>query len=98
TPRYTTFPYTTLFRSEAVYREADEQGQRGIHYSAGAAAWRQIRRLPRSGSGPVHVRRPSKRLAGRPNSIACLAAACRCKGKRRRSEEHTSELQSRFDL
>src|SRR5690349_23009477 len=67
-PRYTLFPYTTLFRSRRTPR----------------------RRGSLSFVPPAHHPPPGARDAGpeRPIARRCL----------RRSEEHTSELQSRRDL
>src|SRR5438445_3671452 len=66
-PRSTLFPYTTLFRSEAVCRNLADAGR--CPYA------RRITRIP-SVIAPLR-------------SDACDAASIR------RSEEHTSELQSR---
>src|SRR5689334_23997713 len=83
-PRSTLFPYTTLFRS------------------GGSSAQRQH---PRSRDG--RARRPSPprfralglglpgRQGGSRRVSRCLRA---CAAKLRRSEEHTSELQSQFHL
>src|SRR5438876_5265341 len=69
-PRSTLFPYTTLFRSEAVRRRPHDQPQRG----GGTQGSREARpRLDRR-------RRRRRRL------------------RLRRSEEHTSELQSPVHL
>src|SRR5690349_23632072 len=62
-PRSTLFPYTTLFRSRAVYSPSDFRRRAGI----------------------PHDTRPELVLGGR-------------RGLGHRSEEHTSELQSRRDL
>src|SRR5436309_11890941 len=82
-PRSTLFPYTTLFRS-GVFQEAETSAELG---GRGACS-------EQSAAGRGHV--PDR------HAIACLpgAACCRRPFRRRRShrarsEEHTSELQSR---
>src|SRR5699024_11900968 len=96
-PRSTLFPYTTLFRSCSVGHEperdiqlyplcgkADDQAERRTHHQYG-----------------VCVRRPRECRTGK---LLCVKGrrdrADKVSGKRtgRRSEEHTSELQSRFEL
>src|SRR5699024_12398818 len=78
------FPYTTLFRS------------RGHRSARGAAASRRVGALRRV----VHASRPSRAPAPRSSrasarqTFANSPRPCCCA----RSEEHTSELQSRFDL
>src|SRR3712207_7471960 len=70
-PRSTLFPYTTLFRSEAIGRgiaSLEANGPRG---------------LPLPGAQGLHD--------GAPSAIHTAASG----GLRPRSEEHTSELQSR---
>src|SRR3712207_7164343 len=79
-PRSTLFPYTTLFRSRGDGRE----GHAG----------------PRGASGRregVPVASAAVRLRHRPRSRDAFHAAHRGEGRAhvRRSEEHTSELQSR---
>src|SRR5206468_12574733 len=85
-PRPPLFPYTTLFRSEAV------------HHRGGAAAGRgddrDARRSP-------ELRRPAAGDEGRDlderlEHVDAQDAAIA--EERIRSEEHTSELQSRSDL
>src|SRR3712207_8244786 len=72
-PRSTLFPYTTLFRSTAPARRADDERQLVARLGAVGAVGEVARkkRPPRGGERPVEV-------------VAEL-----------RSEEHTSELQSR---
>src|SRR5437867_5477657 len=79
TPRYTLFPYTTLFRSCASSRlyplqpatpDADDPATGSISRITGGA--------------------------GAPNDRSVQGAVCRTRGDR--SEEHTSELQSPYDL
>src|SRR5207249_10688865 len=92
------FPYTTLFRSLGFVR--------GPHLDAFALRARsghepsrlvEIRREPpaaRGGIRCVWTVRPVAGKVGREH----LAGRLGCFGASRRSEEHTSELQSRFDL
>src|SRR3712207_7522406 len=78
-PRSTLFPYTTLFRSQAA------MAMRGVLAEAGVGDQHQRRGgTPDSSQRLLHdaVRRPRFR------SLPVL-------GTRQRSEEHTSELQSR---
>src|SRR5438067_8577330 len=67
-PRSTLFPYTTLFRSDALR----------VHHHA--ADLEHISRCSR----PTTTRQEQRQLDETPHHL--------------RSEEHTSELQSRFDL
>src|SRR3712207_7028607 len=83
-PRSTLFPYTTLFRSEAE-RDGDEAAavrvadNRTPERAADARDQEQYQKVNQSHSRPPPVRRAKITL---PN-------------RRRRSEEHTLELQSR---
>src|SRR3712207_8031061 len=97
-PRSTLFPYTTLFRSllVAVARRGDDDRLLGL-------ARRELH--PRRGQ--LHVRRSGgrhgerdrrgaqRRRRGVPADRDRAALALREREHRRRSEEHTSELQSR---
>src|SRR5207302_9022238 len=78
-PRYTLFPYTTLFRSHP--REGDH---------------------PRPSGHQLHASRASDDLADPGDLLARSAedpGRCLRRDRRwRRSEEHTSELQSRENL
>src|SRR5690606_41862774 len=87
-PRPSLFPYTTLFRSAG--RRAQTRGRR-----AGDRAGLTLTRAE-SGGQPARpgVRRRPRRSSRRSSFPAPAAAAGRC----RRSEEHTSELQSRENL
>src|SRR5690606_41950311 len=90
-PRPTLFPYTTLFRSELTVREA-------VHYSARF-------RLPPDFSDQEVTERVETTLRqlgleavahlqiGRPEQKVLSGGQ-----RKRRSEEHTSELQSRENL
>src|SRR5437868_2540992 len=91
-PRSTLFPYTTLFRSVPG----------GADGGAGAVRGRgDHRRVAAPRRGPRGRRdrdRPGRRLARGPAPVLRRVAG---PGRGRvpdRSEEHTSELQSRFDL
>src|SRR3712207_7937764 len=79
-PRSTLFPYTTLFRS---HHQTDESG--AARRSAGAWAERE----PRS-----RATTPGGRRAV-PSAAAATQASTHRATVLRRSEEHTSELQSR---
>src|SRR5438477_9286755 len=81
-PRATLFPYTTLFRSQE-----GPQG-RGVDQGAGS-------RRGEGGHRPVRLLRLGRDARRYPRH---RAAAARCRGYRRRSEEHTSELQSHVNL
>src|SRR3712207_8119017 len=75
-PRSTLFPYTTLFRSEAVAPQA-------LDFSAMIAFLFAHDRREQCGAGPV---------AAREDRVDDLLHRV---GAQHRSEEHTSELQSR---
>src|SRR3712207_8134433 len=81
-PRSTLFPYTTLFRSHVVLSEPDPALRRQGSEHGGDLGAIRIRRGVRRVFGPGSDRR--KRQAGG-----------RGVGRPLRSEEHTSELQSR---
>src|SRR3712207_8826085 len=78
-PRSTLFPYTTLFRSVALPGIAEAVG--ADH--AGARPRRHMRLQPRAPGGEEIFE----------HGVAVLRAAFRLRAPR--SEEHTSELQSR---
>src|SRR3712207_7627544 len=79
-PRSTLFPYTTLFRSRSVFMD-----------SSSDHAVTQTHSLP--------VAHPARELAACGRDIVAARPAYRrdqpCVAQRLRSEEHTSELQSR---
>src|SRR3546814_8631759 len=77
----TLFPYTTLFRSGWRHGPRDLRQARGGGRIVGGARLRGGRSARRRGSHRRHLR-ARRREAGR------------CRGPARRSEEHTSELQS----
>src|SRR3712207_7753426 len=75
-PRSTLFPYTTLFRSDAILREVDVV-DRHVHLGDDASVLE---------ANWLQVRRDELLLIGRHRSEEPVPV---------RSEEHTSELQSR---
>src|SRR5207249_10387862 len=90
-PTSTLFPYTTLFRSSVDIRALRRP----------AFACFKSGRSKRSSTRPAHCGRAAWEavaitwkagMAGSPSMAAAIAVDSR------RSEEHTSELQSRFDL
>src|SRR3712207_8955734 len=80
-PRSTLFPYTTLFRSSAVnvLREFQERRLKSLDSPASVTEWSRLMLF-------FAVDHPS----GAKNVLDV-----QCKDVDRRSEEHTSELQSR---
>src|SRR5207249_11009788 len=89
-PTSTLFPYTTLFRSRALRlrQDDDPSPRRGVPPARG---WRDLgrRSLPL-----VADQRDPSRAAADGDDLPELRALA----PHDRSEEHTSELQSRFDL
>src|SRR5256885_12978800 len=92
-PRSTLFPYTTLFRSgdepavahDGVHRRRPPDGGHGADHRAHARRVEVRRTLP-----VVHVARAAE--------LSAFAAAFGGRPAGRRSEEHTSELQSPCNL
>src|SRR2546421_4145174 len=82
-PRSTLFPYTTLFRSDSA---ADAKNLAA--YRDAVPAWSVL-----VGSASLFYAALEMGCDG-----GVLAAACFAGRQSRRSEEHTSELQSRSDL
>src|SRR5690242_21236307 len=84
-PRSPLFPYTTLFRSEDDAPQVDLLGREGV-------------------VGPGGLDDPSLplqlvlELAGRPTRVAGEDPRALARRRVRRSEEHTSELQSHVNL
>src|SRR3712207_8855633 len=83
-PRSTLFPYTTLFRSVS---RSDGAGVALVATSSKRAAL-TVPTRPAIGRRIVKTRR-------RGRCIVVLAVLCEIRCKHSRSEEHTSELQSR---
>src|SRR3712207_9391259 len=90
-PRSTLFPYTTLFRSA---REQDRRARRRTDDELAAQGRSMLARLRARQLGIARVTEaPALRPPSTPGSPGeVLAPASR---ERARSEEHTSELQSR---
>src|SRR5207249_11260310 len=91
-PRSTLFPYTTLFRSDGNTSQEKSFPVVGIGASAGGLeAFRELlQNLPKNpGMAFVLV----QHLAPKYDSVLTQLLS-----RSIRSEEHTSELQSRFDL
>src|SRR5690349_7908151 len=86
-PRSTLFPYTTLFRSD---RQLDQFAGHRVELAVGggdvAVVLSSSDRLTVRGRGPAHRRGHRDRVRGLVARVVV------------RSEEHTSELQSRRDL
>src|SRR3712207_8999516 len=84
-PRSTLFPYTTLFRSRrAVGRGEGERRAPALHA-------RGVLDDEADGLDPVAARRDDDRVV----HLGAYRDLLRHERRRRRSEEHTSELQSR---
>src|SRR5699024_12638931 len=87
------FPYTTLFRSDPGHRT-------GCKRRNGADAGVYVQRKPAAdageGTGLLLFSQPALPLAQRRDQRECRLVSPL--SQRERSEEHTSELQSRFDL
>src|SRR5699024_11809492 len=81
-PRPSLFPYTPLFRSVAL--DSHHAGTEGTQARAGVAE-----------GGHAEGRRPGRH---RHRVVLHSGHLLRGVGRGSRSEEHTSELQSRFDL
>src|SRR5699024_12507896 len=86
-PRSPLFPYTTLFRSAV-----GEDGFHPDHHVLDLPVSRAVLAGSSAGDPSTHGRQLVA-LREVPDAEAVLLAA-----QPRRSEEHTSELQSRFDL
>src|SRR2546421_5872237 len=86
-PRSTLFPYTTLFRSEPA------RGNTRPAVCAGGSCRAIIERRGRGVKETVTILL-DERSRARPQFAPLRVASGRCA----RSEEHTSELQSRSDL
>src|SRR5690606_41528255 len=91
TPRYTPLPYTTLFRSGAGSRTLGRRARGGAARAADAV---------RSAVAVASASRLQAALLRRPPDARCRLPSGHGMGlaHRSRSEEHTSELQSRENL
>src|SRR5690606_40432232 len=90
-PRARLFPYTTLFRPRLdETRESRARAPRARLSAVGGAGVRR-------GGGPL-PRRTRATCGGCPPSTSRPSARRGARGRRDRSEEHTSELQSRENL
>src|SRR5206468_4919917 len=87
-PRSTLFPYTSLFRSPDERRQPVPDPRRTVHPTRSGAESRQPPRQDRAHS--------ARRLGAGRQSLR--QTVWRQAGNLERSEEHTSELQSRSDL
>src|SRR3712207_7438852 len=88
-PRSTLFPYTTLFRSGRRVGQRLERDQRALHRIAPLAVVGALRRpLPPPALGAADA--VAGLLLVRPGEVRRVP-----RQDERRSEEHTSELQSR---
>src|SRR5207249_12087836 len=94
-PRSTLFPYTTLFRSDAMAgRDVLARSRTGSGKTL-AFAVPIVERLARDGARPsALILVPTRELASQV--VEEFEGIAQARGLR--SEEHTSELQSRFDL
>src|SRR5204863_8264274 len=92
-PRPPLFPYTTLFRSHDRRAPAPRAHAAGRDHAV--AEW--ARHLAR-GLGPARLARLGRPRGQPPALAARLHARPRYQASAARSEEHTSELQSRRDL
>src|SRR5437868_12720555 len=87
-PCSTLFPYTTLFRSRLVYKTQVFVNHEGDLYRTRVTHSIEVAQIARSVALAL-------RLNEALTEAICLAHDL---GHTPRSEEHTSELQSRFDL
>src|SRR5690554_7791921 len=83
-PSSTLFPYTTLFRSHSV--------------TPGRTSWRRNCSLEYSGKYSINKGRGPTRLMSPLSTFQSSGNSSRLVARRKRSEEHTSELQSRPHL
>src|SRR5690606_42049531 len=87
-PRSTLFPYTTLFRSAGGCQVRGRKGHRRRHQHPGRGQYRDpLRTVGRDGQGK------NQRVVEGVKRMRYLSIALS-----KRSEEHTSELQSRENL
>src|SRR3989449_11624591 len=93
-PRSTLYPYTTLFRS--LHAPLDPQGRSGYQGTFGILSDRQLAHAALEQTVKAQDRNP--RLTVLKTDYGLFVGAQRDAGDRHRSEEHTSELQSRLHL
>src|SRR5947209_14244023 len=86
-PRSTLFPYTTLFRSKPLNRSEARGGSGKLRRHRGKIVMKR-----EAGHGGAAVSGSTKIGS---QGIARLEGSSGARGHRTRSEEHTSELQSR---
>src|SRR5690349_23939813 len=92
-PISTLFPYTTLFRSLRDLAREDLRERRAVHVQEVLDAVEVVDdRRRRERPGDLHAAVARAELVGRERGVA------RAEVDGARSEEHTSELQSRRDL
>src|SRR5207249_12333436 len=96
-PTSTLFPYTTLFRS--ILELAAEAAHSSERVAAPVACWVAAKTGVPLNDALEAARRIDEGASRRPMGGAPHARSQRrATARRARSEEHTSELQSRFDL
>src|SRR5437667_1256085 len=90
TPRSTLFPYTTLFRSNMVHNGVMRMGKKAVRQSVS---------LPSKVAAQVRSLAKTRRVSANRMLVELIENGMEAeKRKQRRSEEHTSELQSHHDL
>src|SRR3712207_8053008 len=99
-PRSTLFPYTTLFRSRVEGDERPERQPEGaVGRESGRAEDVALPELPHAGEhldrAPVGECDAEDDRLARRRQQTCVEQAQQERRQRERSEEHTSELQSR---
>src|SRR3712207_9546974 len=90
-PRSTLFPYTTLFRSEKAPSTPSPLAPPRVQRQEDQARQDDIVRPTETSGGAARPAAP----AGSPNPLAVPTGNQQAPLVQRRSEEHTSELQSR---
>src|SRR5690606_41329245 len=96
-PRSTLFPYTTLFRSGAVYDALEEERVLIAMSADEREAYTQVQQIENElrEHGIILRDEERKRIEG---EVKALQRARNERRQLERSEEHTSELQSRENL
>src|SRR5690606_40257974 len=94
----TLFPYTTLFRSRSIGRQHESRDgrRRDGGFAAGLDVGEGHQHVPVR--QPVRGRREGKEVISGGQQLLGAERAVRSNGPAVRSEEHTSELQSRENL